>query len=987
MPKSENRFQFVSFTERIARVTADVSTWYKQVSSAAEEESTFFYETLIKCGELEGNNEFLNDFVKAIPVEQLRTYTQVLHFQKKLASELEKHLQVENSSAFAILFQLVVALARDIRDDFYQYMWTLFTAITNALERSKHDPEVLEAGFVALAVLFKLQWRHITKDMRKAFCYFIPLFGSRENYMRRFAAEAFAFVFRKSNSVEKFVAFAAKKAAKSDDGFLLDGVAELYFNTFKGVSHQFHSRAQMQFELVLKATLSIEDETQRNTAVEIVDKLIKKMVAFTRKEHSKPITDVLLKFLDLPSSDKRKESVTSLARLLTTWIEYKRGAIFQDYDRLFTIVHKIVRENPDRSESVFLDFISLLLQLRSEAVDKNGQRTKEIVESVLSAQALNVTLAVNFVTTLTDVPGFDVNIMPVVGQFAERVLNQANCARSDEVVVLNLYARICAKRRPISTSDLMQHGSASRRPFMDARNHTTVREHVIKAMDSLDAGVDQLSLERLVPAVAILPWLWRSGETVQGVERVVDILESILDDDTSVERVVDILESILDDDTSKFGPRAGAFALICATTALLIDDKSLASIKRDRFLDFIRRQCCLESSVQLLELVQQRCADWQEMDAVERLKETAEVLSSAFLSPHSVVRRAALGVMAAFPVQLEANDDEKNGGQQESVFDVLLEAESTDLTIQNYRHRLMLVRKLAHGSHRKFMPIGLDKELEWIPLKVILAQFYENFALLWPPLYAIAETYARGMPIDDFWTLFAPILEAANERAASSATSVDTTTAGDDEVGALLEQLVGTNSARPADDVTFRLHMWRLVSRFADVAERRTRIISPMLLKLAREEYKVGESSGRSTEDLSATIKEPVTEEVVEEEEDEDEEKPAARKRPGRRSVTKALVAILDTFAQFQDPKSVYLEPQIAQLYDELLLVPDETVQTAVMKCIFTYKHKFLTPYKENLERLVSDKSFRDELVMFSIDTQDSAVAEEHRKEFMPVLM
>lgn len=64
--------------------------------------------------------------------------------------------------------------------------------------------------------------------------------------------------------------------------------------------------------------------------------------------------------------------------------------------------------------------------------------------------------------------------------------------------------------------DLVEQGSASRRPFLDAKNHITVREHVVKAIDNFDTNGDQLSFELLAPAVAVLPWLWRSGESVQG---------------------------------------------------------------------------------------------------------------------------------------------------------------------------------------------------------------------------------------------------------------------------------------------------------------------------------------------------------------------------------------------------------------------------------------------------------------------------------------
>ncbi len=61
--------------------------------------------------------------------------------------------------------------------------------------------------------------------------------------------------------------------------------------------------------------------------------------------------------------------------------------------------------------------------------------------------------------------------------------------------------------------------------------------------------------------------------------------------------------------------------------------------------------------MRLLQLIQSRCADWQQSDAMEQLKETAMVLSPAFLAPNSAVRRAALHVMASFPVQLESKED------------------------------------------------------------------------------------------------------------------------------------------------------------------------------------------------------------------------------------------------------------------------------------------------------------------------------------------
>jgi len=58
-----------------------------------------------------------------------------------------------------------------------------------------------------------------------------------------------------------------------------------------------------------------------------------------------------------------------------------------------------------------------------------------------------------------------------------------------------------------------------------------------------------------------------------------------------------------------------------------------------------------------------------------------------------------------------------------------------------------------------------------------------------------------------------------------------------------------------------------------------------------------------------------------------------------------------------------------------------------VLKCLMTYKKKQLLPYHENLENLLNDATFRNELTQFSIDSENSIVKEEHRPAVVPVLI
>ena len=54
---------------------------------------------------------------------------------------------------------------------------------------------------------------------------------------------------------------------------------------------------------------------------------------------------------------------------------------------------------------------------------------------------------------------------------------------------------------------------------------------------------------------------------------------------------------------------------------------------------------------------------------------------------------------------------------------------------------------------------------------------------------------------------------------------------------------------------------------------------------------------------------------------------------------------------------------------------------------MLTYKHKYLTPYRENFERLLDDKHFKKEIVLFSIDQEATTIQPEHRPDLMPILM
>ncbi|KAI0200266.1 armadillo-type protein [Astrocystis sublimbata] len=94
---------------------------------------------------------------------------------------------------------------------------------------------------------------------------------------------------------------------------------------------------------------------------------------------------------------------------------------------------------------------------------------------------------------------------------------------------------------------------------------------------------------------------------------------------------------------------------------------------------------------------------------------------------------------------------------------------------------------------------------------------------------------------------------------------------------------------------------------------------------------------------------------------------------------------MIGVFAQFSNPKVLF---QTQQVYDTLLVLlsnGDLEVQKSALKAILTWKQEGVKPYQENLEYLLDEARFKNELtVLFQGDKQ---IQPEHRSDIMPVLL
>ncbi|CAN0258725.1 unnamed protein product [Ectocarpus sp. 6 AP-2014] len=85
-----------------------------------------------------------------------------------------------------------------------------------------------------------------------------------------------------------------------------------------------------------------------------------------------------------------------------------------------------------------------------------------------------------------------------------------------------------------------------------------------------------------------------------------------------------------------------------------------------------------------------------------------------------------------------------------------------------------------------------------------------------------------------------------------------------------------------------------------------------------------------------------------------------------RRSVRGRLVALLGVFAAAPGPKSLYKQRVLFGVYRALMVMPDDKVAGLALRCMLAYR----PPYLANLEGLMNDETFRDELVTFSLESE-----------------
>uniref|UniRef100_A0A673BJE7 UTP20 small subunit processome component n=1 Tax=Sphaeramia orbicularis TaxID=375764 RepID=A0A673BJE7_9TELE len=989
--KSENTYRFLTFSERLANVNIDVIHRIDRTGSYAEEVETYFSEGLTKWRDLNLTEHFTT-FLKEVS-NKSQSFNMLVFHQKTIVQSLKTHLAVKNSLAYQPLLDLVVQLARDLQTDFYPHFPDFFILITSLLDTK--DTEVLEWAFTCLSYLFKYLWRLMLKDMVNIYSLYSTLLAHKKEHIRKFAAESFSFLMRKvSSDLDALLSHVFSDLETYPDK--AEGTGQLLFDMCKGVRNMFHSCTATALSVALRklgSTTSPGVSLPWDTVRDALDHMAQAAASHVNKEHFLVMWETLQVWLDTmvlgvveAKGEEAAQAAEQLERLLFilhSLVSHRNGAKVTKPEAVCQTVLQLIQTSalPASCSRLLLQIISSVLL--GENITLPKALIQEIVQKVFGS-TMGQDLILEFTKEMFTMKEFEQLFLPSLLRFTAGLFSCGD--RLSLLSGLEVLVSLILAKAPPPTDGSMAFETY---PLLFTGQTTGNKE--------ADQPNGEISEQPAVPEL-VLSFVKFPEEQNQPIT------------DLSLPWAALILLPHL-------RPLAST-CVIPPVTALL--NRLLCEIETDKlgkglsFISAFLKKFPSDLSALLLgDLYYTRLAlnGVSEHLSHSALLEVFHILHINLSSNISMIRLLTLRILSHFEAELPTHTEGEENVEVQPVFAVCLQAELVPASVQDYREKLLHLRKLRHDLVQRSLPQGSDTTFQQVPLRYLIAMLFVNFRPLWDAVIELLVSHAKGMDNKDFWRVYHEQLEMVatiaekelqeidedddngekDESNLQGEPGCDVIESGD--VGVLfLQQLKLTFDSNDRTDFpNFRSLLWRAMSQFPDRVEPRSRELSPLLLRFIRSEFYPTDLLVAPTQDLrkrnDVALEE--SEMAVEEEEEQEveEESRQQKKGPPRRAAAKQLITHLKVFAKFTNPCSLYMESSLSELYNQLLCHQDHQIQRVALECVLTYKDPNIVPYKENLERLLDDKHFKEEIVHFNISEETGVVEASHRARLIPLLM
>lgn len=996
-PHQKNH-RWESFTSKIAKLhSLDPLRKVRRHDLDAEDLSaatSYLRNGIDRWGELNLSKTFTACKRQITPLTD--TLPQILHHQDRIMDLLADHIARHEKEAIEPLLDLLTAFAHDLGIRFERHFPRALALIVGVAQSSaSRDAEAVEWTFAALAFLFKYLARLLAPDLRSTYDAVKPLLGREKvpGHVARFAAEAMSFLVKKAaapsqregNALGKFVEHVRTDLMDVVEtrvfGLYSQGIMNMFAESLKSAGNTVHSTAPDTTRALTRAIPNEELlEEGKSIWTDVVCGVLTSVVHHATPETFGPIEKTVI-----------EETLAGIDDTRTKEMPWRMSV----YVRLFGIVAGVRRGQR-------LQNWPELVKALSRALDTLSKGRDQVAQLPVSLVWQNVIVNVAIVWSLAPMDALIPSISDLMGTLTREPLMRYYipfCAYFADLngerfrsVFQKHFQRFIVSHWSDPDNEEMLCILLPRMVEKGSIPSPSEKESCILPQSWQDQIVSKFERLEITPfpergAYGKDPKEWRD-KCLPKYSALLQVLESTSVHPSTNARIAELLlrklklalrpSSSLATDEANFIVSRGFRAYLRMAKASGNLDTTLSPLLRAATPRFCRLIVFLQALLEYEHEVSSP-SDKSPEDSPKNGSESPQenpfikALTSNLCSPSHELRLVSLQILEAL----------NTAADQKSALAIMLQVEQTPLDLNNARGISVHLRKLGqiygHLADNswlqqavpaflfgmmtvKLSPVWDDavEAMKLVAESKVGEEVVANLAFDW--LEVPSFRWGAGGPLPQFTQSAHGALsdfECLNfiklqEKAAVTRRIL---TEGAEVLLETFDDVHERETARPENARTKAL---KVLSSLPASAEKRSRKLVPCLLVW---------------NDVSET---PV-EDSTEEGETETEHVP-----DGGWSMVdrKALIGV---FAQFNNPKVLY---QSQKVYDALLGLMangDIEIQKLALKAILAWKQEGIKPYQENLEYLLDEARFKNELtVLFQGDNQ---IQPEHRSELMPVLL
>ncbi|KAK0946947.1 U3 snoRNP protein [Friedmanniomyces endolithicus] len=936
------KFRFQGFAERIANLKIDPIRRRRGIEGDEElttDTATYLGRSLSEWRDLNLSTTFTLFIKDAAPY--CDSLPMVLHNQDTIMDLLVAYIGKSDTLAMEPLLSLLAHFAHDLGKRFEENHFHRAVSTVAAVAAKHEDPAVVEWSFTCLAWLFKYLSRYLVKDLRPLYDLLAPYLGkeTQKPFIIRFAAESLSFLVRRTAAtyerdlepldsiINRLLQDCAETAGERSADLHHQGVLTLLTETIKGVQLGIHSCGTATVRSLLEAWTRLTGD-DRAAATAIVKGTLTSLLHHTNADSFRPILDTVITYIDTIQM-RDQESLLFAGSLMFTVVSVRKGTRVADWKSIVTSLKATfaaadqLSELEETTAATLLSVLAVILQSAS-------------VDAVLPALSLlEIVRKERWSAYFLSFCEFCARLGP--DNFRQYVFPQLRRFISEQWQTYEV--EICrALPRLASTS-----------AGMKLKVPASCQKALSEQITNLDSGVD--SLETKAHAMlAALPYLELNDQTLQ--ELCVS-LEKVIDHALDVESAVSVTYRSL-----ALGP--------CLERRLVMQKTSAAQAH------WWPRLCALSTEHFT------HAGFWANMLRYLTVCDSAATkTSSSIVLEQSLVQALALPSHEVRERSLEvlAKLHEVKGGSVPDAIRTALAIESTPISLASSRAISMSIRKLAidyqqsveGGLIRRAIPtycFGLlhlklaqawDDAISTI-IDICMDSRAEEIAV------SLAQAWLDGSPDMDgsiqHTQPFNDSSEGFNVVSDFECSNLGKLSAISRQVFhepdcgylSLQEQIDKDQKGSAVFTLTSRSQALRVLDKVPQLAEKRSRMLVPVLLRWA------GTAISES-DDIDST---------------------------GNRWARKDQKAMLAIFARFNNPRVLYRSAEVYEALLNLCANGDAEIQRSALAAIFAWKTPAINRYEEHLVNILDEARFREEVSVF---LQEGESEETIRSEDYPTLM